>query len=222
MAEEDQDSLSNAMQQMSVDGEDDDDVQAGAPLARLLSIEENVEKKEKRTEVLLSETKAYLKQTIEREKGLKKMLKEMKETGKRVYISSDTPADDYPDDPADKEDAKDLDYSPAASSAKTKKPPKKKPTTVVTAPPPPPAEGKIAVLFYVCKDKQGNIFIPREGTFFFDFESEAQGAKIVAAALEWEEKQSWEILIKMGSNIDVVRSQLPTKLCGIDHGFKNR
>lgn len=212
---DDDDGLSNAIQQMSVDGGEDEEVDNPGSLTHLLSMQEEMERKEKRAEMMLAESRAHYKKT----KQLGRMMKQMKETGKRVYISSDTPADDYPDDPADIEDAKDLDYSPAASSAKKEKKPPKKKLQVAAAPLGP---GKIAVLFHVCKDAEGNVFVPREGAFFFDFASEEQGAKVYGAALEWERTAAYEILAKVGDNVEVVGDQVPTKVTGIDRGFKNK
>jgi hypothetical protein len=221
---DDDDPLSNAMQQMSVDGEDEvAGVDNPGSFTHLHNMQEEMERKEKRAAMMLAESKATLaesKAQYKKTKELGRLMKQMKETSKRVYISSDP--SDYPDDPADAEDAKnDPDYSPAASSAKKeKKPPKKKASLQVAAAPLGP--GKIAVLFHVCKDTDGNVFVPREGAFFFDFASEEQGAKVYGAALEWERTVAYEILAKVGDNVEVVGEQVPTKITGIDRGYKNR
>jgi hypothetical protein len=222
---DDDDALSNAVQQMSMDGEEDEVAGVDNPgsFTHLLSMQDEMERREMKAQMMLAESKATLaesKAQYKKTKELGRLMKQMKETSKRVYISSDP--SDYPDDPADAQDAKDLDYSPAASSAKTKKPPKKKASLEVAPAAAPLGPGKIAVLFHVCRDTDGNVFVPREGAFFFDFASEEQGAKVYGAALEWERTVAYEILAKVGDNVEVVGEQVPTKITGIDRGWKNK
>lgn len=219
--------LGEKMSKMEVDGDDDE---AGTPLERM---QREIEADRARNEMLLAEAKATgkkveedTKKAIQAKKDIKRMLNGMKEN-KRIYIDTSEPSDTI-DDPADIEDTKDLDYSPTKSSS-SKKPAKKKPTPTPPSPPaaamvvpPRPAKGKLAVIINICRDEKGEVFVPRQGVFFFNFHSETQSASAMAAALRWGDETSYEILAKIGDTIDVPYAQLPTKITGVDRGYSNK